>query len=82
MYMEFKMEYRRRYHQPERSVVPEQDDGLGRLGVLEPGQIGIAAVALVGSCFGLNDRLDYSRHRMVRRRCCRCGRRAFSFRWR
>ena len=51
--------------------MPEQDDGPGRLGVLEPGQIGIAAVALVGSCFGLNDRLDYSRHRMVRRRCCR-----------
>lgn len=76
------MEYHRRYHQPERSVVPERDDGLGLLGVLEPEQIGIAAVALVGNCLGLNGRLGCSRHHMVRRRCCRCGRQAFSFRWR
>ena len=77
-----KMEYRRRYHQPGQSVVPGQDDGLGRLGALELEQIGIAAVALVGNYLGLNGRLGCSRHRMVRRRCCRYGRRAFSFRWR
>ena len=34
--------------------MPGQDDGLGRLGVLAPGQIGIAVEVLVGNCFGLD----------------------------